>query len=458
MNKKDIIELYRNQVESRNEDPPETCWDEIITQLDIEETWDSVSMELDNVLPLNNDFKETPVDTNLFIFTKAAILISPLILILLLLLSDTRKTSLNPLVISATDVNKDSIDQPVILQNSVKALPESKQPVPDTKTVSLVILNQEPKNNETVNRLPEPLKVNNGETVSTYVSSAPEPGIELPAITIFPGDATVALTNSNISSPVVPAVIQPVQPILQPTVFMPYTVVHPVSGAGEVTGNKSAGNGLSLPGRKLSLNRFSVGISITEKNTWLISQETFDGFDKQDLNTTKAKFLNDFGIILRYTLNERWSFEGSSFLLSKAGQSYKQYLNGIYSTKIYELKYITFEMSARYAMRRLLNFNNVKSHFVAGGYISYLNSAHESINQSLYDISAHYDPVDYGVVLGYDLDISIFDRFAITPGIRIKCGIPNIFADQPGIPDELHSTRNASLEFRLNLIFPLSKY
>jgi hypothetical protein len=457
MTERDIIELYRNKVESRKETPPEICWDEISTQLDIEETWDSVSMELDIALPLNNDLIQTSADTNLFIFTRVAILIPPLVLILLLMFSDIRTTTLNPPAISAADVNKNPADQSVILQNSEKKLPESEQPAKKTKAVSRIILNQVPKNIEAGNSLPEPVKIHAAETIPVNVASAPEPEIELPAPPSH-GDATAALTDRNTSSSVVPVFCPPDQLILQSAGLMPYTAVQPVPGTGEMTGNILAGNRLLLPGRKFRLNRFSVGISLTEKNTWLMSQETFDGFDSQELNTTKAKFLNDFGIILRYTLSERWSFEGSSFLLSKTGQSYKQYLNGIYSTKIYELKYVSLEMSARYAMPRLLNINNVRSYSVAGGYISHLSSAHETINQSLSDISPDYDPIDYGIVLGYELEIVIINRFAVTPGLRIKCGIPNIYADQPGIPDELQSTRNASLEFRLNLILPLAKY
>jgi hypothetical protein len=458
MNEKNIIELYRNQVENLKANPPETCWDEISTQLDIEETWDSVSMELDNVLPLNNAFKKTSADSNLFIFTRAAILISPLVLILLLMLSDNRTPGFYPSAISETAVNIDSAGQPVIIRNNEKAIPESELTVKETKAVSWPIYTQEPKNAESGNLLPQPRKIYAEETIPVNVSSTPEPEIEFPAITISQGNATVAIADGNISINVDPVVLPPGQPILRSVVLMPYTIVKPISGTREVTSNKSTGNTLLLTGRKIRMNRFSGGISITEKNTWLISQETFDGFDRQELNTTKAKFINDFGIILRYTLSERWSFEGSSFLLSKTGQSYKQYLNGIYSTKIYELKYTSFEMSARYAMRKILNINNLKSYSVAGGYISHLSSAHETINRSLNDISPDYDPVDYGIVLGYEVEIAIINRFAVTPGVRIKYGIPNIFADQPGNPDELHTTRNASLEFRLNLMLPLAKY
>ena len=91
---------------------------------------------------------------------------------------------------------------------------------------------------------------------------------------------------------------------------------------------------------------------------------------------------------------------------------------GNYSTKIYELNYLSFEMSARYALRRSFNINRVKSHFVGGAYISHLNKAFKTIDYSVFDISTDFDPIDYGVILGYELEIKIIEHFAITPGIR----------------------------------------
>jgi hypothetical protein len=416
MKEKDFIELYRNQVESRNETPPDSCWDEINTQLDIEETWDSVSMELDNVLPSNNDFTGALPDKKLVTFSKLALLITPVLLILLVILSDTRETQLISSEISAIDSSEASITQIIIPISSTSISPESEQLAEEAEDISKGLPAQEPNNTS-------------------------------------PPDAAVNVTNHSYIS-VKNDVITTGQPVLLPFVVKPSRITIPVSKTEEVTDNKSTGNGFSQAGGTFKSNRFSIGISLTEKNTWLISQETIDGFDRQELGTTKVTFLNDFGIILRYTMNERWSFEGTCLLLSKTGQSYDEYIYGIYSSKIYELNYLSFEMSARYALRRSFNINRVRSHFVGGAYISHLNKAYKTIDYSVSDISTDFDPIDYGVLLGYELEIKIIDHFAITPGIRIKCGIPNIFGDQPGIPDDLHSTRNASMEFRLNFIFP----
>jgi hypothetical protein len=433
MNEKDLIELYRSQVENRNETPPETCWDEISTQLDVEEAWDSISMELDNVLPLSNDFKGALTDENHAVFTKLALLISSLVIILLIMISDGRKTDLMPSEISATDVPVPSADQSFVQQSNTPVTSGSEQTGKETKAVAEEILVQEPGNAE-----------NKGEPIPIFISPESNPEIKIPLAGSFPVDVPAAITSRNLDIPDSPIILNPDQMLPWPDVLITSPLTLRDSESGKVT-----------DGRTKIINKFSVGISLTEKNTWMISQETIDGLDRQKLNTTKANFLNDFGIILRYTPGEKWSFEGSSFLLSKTGQSYKEYLYGVYSTKIYELKYFSFEMNARYTLQRSHNTSNVKSYPVAGAYISFLNSAHKTINRSLSDVYSDYNPVDYGVILGYELEIGILNRFAITPGIRVKYGIPNIFADKPGIPDELHSTRNASLEFRLNLIFPL---
>jgi hypothetical protein len=453
MKEKDFIELYRNQVESLNETPPDSCWDDINTQLDIEETWDSVSMELDNVLPSNNDFTGALTDKKLVTFSKLALLITPLLLILLVILSDTRETQLISSEISAIDSSEASITQTIIPKSSTSIPPESEQLAEEAEDISKGLPAQEPNNIEIEKLFQEPGFISKGETITKPISSVPNPEKEFFVSNTSPPDAAVNVTNHSYIS-VKNDVITTGQPVLLPFVVKPSRITIPVSKTEEVTDNKSTGNGFSQAGGTFKSNRFSIGISLTEKNTWLISQETIDGFDRQELGTTKVTFLNDFGIILRYTMNERWSFEGTCLLLSKTGQSYDEYIYGIYSSKIYELNYLSFEMSARYALRRSFNINRVRSHFVGGAYISHLNKAYKTIDYSVSDISTDFDPIDYGVLLGYELEIKIIDHFAITPGIRIKCGIPNIFGDQPGIPDDLHSTRNASMEFRLNFIFP----
>jgi hypothetical protein len=415
MNEKDIIEFYRNQVENGNETPPETCWEEIITKLDLDDTWDSISLELNRVLPVNNDIQRVFSGKNQATFTRLISIALPIVLFLLLILSDNRKVNPVSPEISAIGIPIVSVDQSTALQSREETAMISGQKDGETKDFSKAESVQQPGKMEIKIFLAEPVHV-------------------------------------------IPVTIPPAQSTLDPVVFMPSLSTSFVSVQGLAAVNESLPKGQFLSGPKLSISKFSVGISLTEKNTWMINQETIEGLDKQKLNTTKAKFLNDAGIILRYNQSERWSFEGSFFLLSKTGQSYRQYLNGIYNSKSYELRYFSIELSARHTFHKSLNINNVKFYYVAGAYISHLNTAYKRIDHSLYDVSTDYDPTDYGIIIGCEPEITLFDRFTVAPGLRIKYGIPNIFADQPGLPDELHSTRNASVEFRLNIILPFSNY
>jgi hypothetical protein len=317
---------------------------------------------------------------------------------------------------------------------------------------------KQPQKKEISEALFEPLQIHNRERVPVIDSSEQNVNIELTNIMTKSMAATTALSNQNFYYPAITTAISPIQPKSYTIVLITSPQNYPFSESRNEIGNTFNGNKPLQSGRKLIINKFSVGISFTEKNTWLLSKETFDGLDKKNLNKTEAKFLNDFGILLRYNLDERWSLEGNIFLKSKTGQSYRQYLNGLYGTKTYELRYLSFELSARYFLHKFRNINNLKSYSITGAYISHLSSAYEDINKSQYDISTHYNPIDYGVLIGYEIEILILNRFAITPGFRIKCGIPNIYADRTGIPDGLYTTRNASLEFRLNLILPLTNF
>jgi hypothetical protein len=455
---KALIELYRIQAANRDETPPETCWDEISTQLDIEEIWDSISLELDNILPVNKSIKEASTGETIAIFSRVASLILSLFAIWFLMLSDNRKTS-------STQSGLSSIINTIDL-NEYPSRPE-KTPAPEktlsvktikeTTSLSNIILNQKENFFESKDPSSKIRTPKNGEANTINVHLIPDPKIESPLTSIYPEEEASDSSDINSSNPLKPIAILTFSLIQQPVLLMPSPVIIIESDDHKETEDTSDKN-LTLPdGQSQKLNKFSVGISLNEKNTWMISQETIDGFSRQKLNTTKATFLYDFGIILRYTLNERWSLEGNTFISSKSGQSYKQYQYGSYGSKAYELKYFSFELITRYGLNNSSRTKNFKSYPVAGGYFSHLSSAFKTMNNITYNVSGDYDPIDYGVIFGYELEITLFKHVAIVPGVHLKYGIPNIFVDLPGIPEYLHYTRNASLEFRLNLIFPLSK-
>jgi hypothetical protein len=458
MNEKDIIELYRNDVGRLNETPPESCWDEINTQLDLDETWASISIELNRVLPLNNDFNIVTQSKNQIILTRLITIVSPIVLILFLLFSDDRLATLNFQQLSGNKTKAEPIDLPATLQISketpIISLPrdEERKIFPQVKSV------YQPEQKKSRILLFNQLHVGKAVKIPIVTSALPNPEIGFTTVKSYPPDKTIGPSDRKYHIPSFPDTLIPSRPVFSPLIINPSFPSSLVTEPWNATGNESNQTGLLTSVTNFKRNRFSIGISLTEKNTWMISQETLEGLDKQKLNRTKAEFLNDIGVILRYTQSERWSFEGTGFLSSKTGQSYRQYMNGIYSSKSYELKYVSFEMTARHTFHRSLKINNVHFYSITGAYVSHLSSAYKQVDQTQFDVSIDYDPVDYGVIIGYEMEVVLFDRLAIAPGFRIKYGIPNIFADHPGIPDELHTTRNASLEFRLNLILPLSKY
>jgi hypothetical protein len=445
MNEKDLIELYRSQVESRNETPPESCWNEISSQLDIEETWDSISVELDKVMPLTADSEGIRVEKNETVHSGPALILSFLVLVFLFIMTDTRIQNLIP-----------SDNKPFILQSQAPLSAKSEQQLKEADTESDVITGKKSVINNEANLLSPSLIIHEPYIIPVSDPSEQISKNRIPRIKSYTTDGLI--TDKSQHRPIIPdisLVSPPDQQMLQPDTGLISQLTVQDSGTPQLNNNLPV---ITIPpesGKMQNINRFAAGISFIEKNTWMINQETVDGLDKQSLSTTKAQFLSDFGILVRFNLNEKWAFEGSSFLLSRTGQSYNLFLNGIYITKIYKLKYYSFEMSARYALYKFPGFNFIKSYLVAGPYVSFLNSASKTINNSLSDISSDYNPTDYGLVIGSDLEIRILKRLSVAPGIRIKYGIPNIFADQPGMPGELHSTKNASLDFRLNLILPM---
>jgi hypothetical protein len=394
MNKKDIIKLYRREVENRMETPPESCWEEIKNRLDIEETWDAIAFELDRILPDAGRKKNIGIRRPVLRLLAAA----SLLLFTLIYTSDSLREPQSLSRFAAAEQIPDSYSGVTSMESSVAAVPEYR--FSDVKV----------------------------QEISGSELSVPP----LPEITFI----------YNITA------LESRRPFVKSNITDDYYITSDLSELS----NSETGEGYPTA----VLKKFSAGISFSGKNTWMLSEETFDGLGKDNLNTTRASFLNDLGIIVGYSLNEKWSFKASGFLSSHNGQSYKQYINGLYSDKTYRLRYSSFELTAGRSLTRPFSPSKVRFSVIAGGYVSYLHSAYKVLNNSDYNISAQYKPVDYGIIAGTDFQIPLYRNFGLMPGLRFKYGIPNIFAGQ--FPNDLRTVRNASLEFRLGLMFQMKNF
>ena len=409
-------------MEIRNEIPPESSWKEINERLDIEEAWDAISLELDKVLPVTFEVDKDKSDRRRYTFIRYFSIAASVALFVMIFMSDIRKSGFEESRASGPIAGVETRSPIVGLQ--------SQRPLEglETRPTSVGLQTQRP--------------LEGLETQSPIVGlQTQRPNV---LETLRPGDFEAGRPE--------PAGTTDGLELLASKTGLAYSAT---------TGIKTRYTDLdAAEDRSFAENasKFSAGISVAGKNTWMLSQETFEGLSRHNLNSTKPNFLNDFGVILRYSLNERWSFEGSGFISSKAEQSYKQYLNGVYSDKTYELRYSSLELTASRALRKPVSGGKLRFSTVTGAYISYLHSAYKILNNSEYNVSTLYKPVDYGIILGTDIEIPFLHRFSVMPGFRFRYGIPNIFAGQQTDPGELRTTRNASLEFRLNIMLPFKNF
>ncbi len=176
-----------------------------------------------------------------------------------------------------------------------------------------------------------------------------------------------------------------------------------------------------------SMNRFSIGLTVLLKNTWLLNHETFDGLRSESLTTTKLKCYPDMDIRLNYLLNNIWSIQTNGYFFSQTGQEYNGYYNGHYGIKNITLKYSMVTVSARYMVGGTGHnrFHPSLSLF-AGCYFSVLDRADQKILENMENVKWEYRKTDFGIRVAGEFEIFFYKNLSIAPGVSISLGIPNI--------------------------------
>jgi hypothetical protein len=210
--------------------------------------------------------------------------------------------------------------------------------------------------------------------------------------------------------------------------------------------------GFSMP--STDRGRISGGLITLFKNTWLLNYETLDGLTSESLNTTEIVFFPDVGLSLSYSLNKTWLLQVDGFLSSNTGQEYLDYIYGHYSRKKITLNYSTIALSVKHKFTGSVNFMPRSSiNVLAGGYISFLHYAYQKINTDVENIGSQYGKFDFGVRLGGEFELQIFDQLSLAPGLFLSIGIPNIYKGDGYIPGYLRRTHNGSAEFHLTFYY-----
>jgi hypothetical protein len=431
--RKQVDELLDNQsgqnlIEPLNQEELDEIWEEISSEMDIDKVWNDISSDLDIVMPVDSG-------SGIFLKTIAAVLI------ILIGMAPVKKALLDS-----------HISQPDILG-------ENKQ---NEQPAELIIQNKSGDSNfgEQVkgNILPEIKRSLNTSEDGVKPTSVNSDGIDLAQVT------KITLSNKVVSQVLTASEIADSNMVISPENIpieksnIPLAVFPDDLKRGKVfseinfdhlvTKDNSSTTGNSLP--LTDRGRISGGLITSFKNTWLLNHETLDGLKAESLNSSEIVFFPDVGLSLNYSFNKTWLIQADGFFSSNTGQEYLEYLYGHYTRKKITLKYSEIALSVKYKFTgssRLLPRTSIN--VLAGGYFSVLNHASQKIGTDLEDIGSQYKKFDFGVRLGGEFELRIFDQLSLAPGLFLSLGIPNIYEGNNRIPGYLIRTHNGSAEFHL---------
>lgn len=429
MKEKELIDLYRRQMADKKASAPEGLWNDIARKLVVEEAWDAISNQLD---------EDTRKKGFWYVGRRAAAvaaLISFGALSIWLLNrdgSEPRLAEQAEISVPSTSNTESSgsTDDPQVLtgesQNQLPVLTEI-----DSSVVASDQTATSP-HNESKGIISQQQAASAEDQFSTVLASLREAYMPLPVITgIYDGAYITARSPGEAHT------------------FLDLDDLNAFEG---ILADASANAG-NLPGS------FSLGITTAIKNTWLVNNETFEGFDRLNHNRTDLKFYPDIGINLHYQHNSRWGLETGLFLSSSTGQAYRQYIHGKYTHRNISLNYLQWELMGSHTTGNQLfrNSNAVSLKSVLGVYASTMNTATEVIEDNQFDVKSRYSEFDYGVVLGQYLQWSPAQRFVFAPGIHVKWGLSDIYRGGTQRPVNFSNTYNRSIEFRLNIYYTLGR-
>lgn len=198
---------------------------------------------------------------------------------------------------------------------------------------------------------------------------------------------------------------------------------------------------------------YYIGVSGHAANTWLVNNKTLQGLKSEDLVASLPSFGYNMGIIAGRDFNNKYGLQLELFLISQHGQNYNEYIHGHYVTNSLQLNYTNISTFGKWQFHKSDNYGSNSVLF--GAYFSYLKTADQIIDGIQSSLTNEYKSIDYGVAASYEYGYPISNKLTLGTGVHLRYGLTNIFAGNELIPDYLNSTRNLSVNFMLSIKYNL---
>ncbi|OFX85298.1 MAG: hypothetical protein A2W99_14975 [Bacteroidetes bacterium GWF2_33_16] len=185
-------------------------------------------------------------------------------------------------------------------------------------------------------------------------------------------------------------------------------------------------------------------------NTWMLNDKTLNGLDSDNLTKTNASFGYNLGFFIGTNISQKTDMQLDLDFLVNNNQNYNEYLNGHYVSSQMRLNYSQASLSLRYLIisKRFIKGEHRLS---IGSYLGYLRNAYQVIEGESVSVLNTYNNFDYGLLLGYEYVIPVYNKIDIGTGFRAYYGLQNIYSGDNTIPSYMNKTNNASVNITLSI-------
>lgn len=414
-----IINWYKQRIESYHPSPPDHLWNNIQNDLDLDHAWLNIEKHLKRRKMLIK-FR----NTSLFLVLFAASIIT----VFELLSAHQRKVALQNQISESPKPENPPIQTIPSGSMQKSALGENIQPL----AVPAYLIN--PKNTFSVQggeNLMQSIPSENLDRTDFKMSSLPPKNNYL----IYVRSETNVLKNFDL---------------------------RPSSNAGENIGKDN-----------ILSNTFYIGCIGSWGITSLLNDSTYLGLKKNAPTKTKLDFGYSLGIVMGWKFAPKNCLQFELLFADKGGQIYQTYVSDQPHNQEIALSYLTGNLIVKHMInksttlyvpftspilkRRVRKSKTIEntSNLLFGFYGNYLMNATETSGSQEQDLSDFYKSFDYGVIAGFEYNFIISNKIAFVPGIRLNIGLNNIIKENTVYTYPMSKTYRASilLNFGINYYF-----
>lgn len=204
---------------------------------------------------------------------------------------------------------------------------------------------------------------------------------------------------------------------------------------------------------------FSIGAAISYNNTWIMNSTTYAGLKSKGLYSSRVSLAGAYGLSASYDINSFWGMEATITDLTQR-QVYSYYnRSGEYKEKANTLEYfqLAFLVKKRKPVITGNHFKGLTRTLAIGPALRKLYSATDETNGSLKGASYQYAKNDYGLLLAYGYDIPVRKKLLLQPGVTAYVGIKDISRGRGTEPSHFNRTHNLSIGAQLTARYILGK-